>query len=338
MSDRSKRAYDWIDIKTKRMGQWIDRAVKKQWFRILILIMAASISAIGYQQSEGTFLRSVSPELFGIVITAVLIDAVNEWRQERERKQILIAQLGSERRDVTELAVIELRNREWLYDGSLTKVNIRKANLDNADLFKADLGEVDLTNAKLNGASLEGANLGRAILMGAELVQANLKQARLNGARLDRAVMDGTDLTGAWLKDANLEEVSLIVKNVCGYDVPTVLNGAHLEGASLVEARLAGAFLSLAHLDGADLLWVNLDNADLTGACLRGVRNWTIDQLDQAGSKAGATMPDGEQLGSNETSGPLAYQCVKGRNFEEWRGGYLASNGGTVADVRDPKN
>ena len=98
--------------------------------------------------------RGMGPELAGIVIAAVTVNALAERRQEEERKKILISQLGSQYRDVTELAVIELKNREWLYDGSLSGARLWRANLSGARLWRANLSEADLRGANLSGAVL----------------------------------------------------------------------------------------------------------------------------------------------------------------------------------------
>ena len=165
-----------------------------------------------------------------------------------------------------------------------------------------------------------------------------MTRTRLRGANLQRAMLHGADLIGARMEGANLEAASFIEWRESEFAVQTNLSGAHLEGASLAEAQLASALLSLAHLDRVDLFYTNMERADLTGACLDGVRNWSISQLDTAGSKVGATMPDGERLEGNEESGPLAFQPVQGRNYEMWREFYLREQGGQVNDIRNPKN
>ena len=338
MRTRSDRTYEWIEKKTERLSQWLDRLIEKHWFRILILLIAAGISLWGYRQSEGAFLRSIAPEMFGIVMTVVIIDGVNEWRQTQERKQILIAQLGSHRRDVTELALIELRNRDWLYDGSLSTVILRGADLEGAAMSGAVLFEAHLSFAKLNGAKLIEAKLEHATLTGSELKRAEMSRARLKGAKLEGAKFDGADLIGALMEGANLEEASFNEWREGEFPVPTNLGGAHLEGAKLAEAQLKNALMSQARLDKADLYYTNLEQADLRGACLHGVMNWSISQLDAAGSKAGATMPDGERLGIDEESGPLAFQPVIGRNYKRWRESYLQEHEGEAHYIRDPKN
>jgi hypothetical protein len=70
------------------------------------------------------------------------------------------------------------------------------------------------------------------------------------------------------------------------------LSGADLSGADLSGAVLSYANLSDANLRDANLRDANLSNANLSNANLSGARNWTNQQLAQAGSLVGATLPD----------------------------------------------
>jgi uncharacterized protein YjbI with pentapeptide repeats len=71
------------------------------------------------------------------------------------------------------------------------------------------------------------------------------------------------------------------------------LRCANLDLASLDSADLTAAFLSGTQLEGATLTNTDLTNAFLKDANLSNVRNWTNQQLAQAESLVGATMPDG---------------------------------------------
>jgi hypothetical protein len=78
------------------------------------------------------------------------------------------------------------------------------------------------------------------------------------------------------------------------------LGGARLLGADLRAARLGRAHPGKAFLRWADLFRANLKEADLRGAYLRGAKLWqargsTEEQLMEAGSLEGATMPDGQK-------------------------------------------
>lgn len=120
-----------------------------------------------------------------------------------------------------------------------------------------------LTDGSLRGAFLGGANLEEAIL----------QAANLQGAELW-----SSNLQGAYLVSANLQEAVLAVAN--------------LQGANLVKVNLARAILVGAKLQGAKMQEANLEGAKLQGANLEGAKV-TYDQLSEAKTLEGATMPDG---------------------------------------------
>jgi uncharacterized protein YjbI with pentapeptide repeats len=126
---------------------------------------------------------------------------------------------------------------------------------------------IDLSDANLGFANLSGANLSHADLYGANLIGANLGFADLSGANLSHA-----DLIGANLGFADLSR------------------------ADLSDANLGGARLYGADLSDADLSHADLGAARLYGANLRNAEGWTNEQLAQAFSLLGATLPDGTKM------------------------------------------
>lgn len=111
-----------------------------------------------------TTLKSVGPELAGIVISVVTIDYLNKRRQDEQLKKQLILQMGSRHNDVTDTAIRALKSYGWLFDGSLKGARLEGANLQG----------VRLDDANLERALLFAANLGEA-----KLIRANLKKAHL---------------------------------------------------------------------------------------------------------------------------------------------------------------
>jgi hypothetical protein len=101
------------------------------------------------------------------------------------------------------------------------------------------------------------------------------------------------------------------------------LSGANLIDANLIDANLSGASLSGADLSDADLSDADLSDADLSGANLTSAnlfepRGWTEDQLSEARTLRGATMPDGQILQGDEVpDGPTFDDWLKSRNREE---------------------
>ena len=124
-----------------------------------------------------------------------------------------------------------------------------------------------------------------------------LHELHENG-HLDKARLGRADLREAWLSEVNLERVDLSGVVLSGATLFWVnliradLRGADLRGARLHEADLEGADLEGADLEWADLKGANLSKANLECANLSGA-NVTDEQLAQAKSLKGATMPDG---------------------------------------------
>jgi Pentapeptide repeats (8 copies) len=117
------------------------------------------------------------------------------------------------------------------------------------------------------------------------LRRADLRDASLSGVNLSGADLSDADLSGANLRFTLLQGIVLSGANLSGADLRFALFLSH---ADLIGANLSGADLRSADLRGADLRSAYLERADLTSA-----ENWTNQQLAQAGSLVGATMPDG---------------------------------------------
>lgn len=343
MGDKSERAYWWIDARANALSKWIDA----NRGRLLLIAVFAWMGIWGLLlegredlDTFGRLIRGMGPELAGIVIAAVTIDALAERRQRQSRKKQLIRQLGSKYRDVTEMALLELRHEGWLDDGSLRGVNLTGANLSGANLidanlsdvtfWQADLSEAFLMDARLPRSNFNSANLRNAIARGADLREANLEfanlaQIHLEGADLHGARLWRPNLGGVHLDDANLSNARLVE--------------ADLIRASLCRANLEMAYLHLARLDRADLPGANLNGATLSGASLREVdltraQNWSIGQLASAEALEGAIMPDGAQLRQEGTENR---ERIDGLTFGEWKAQYLATHGGDESDIRDPR-
>jgi Pentapeptide repeats (8 copies) len=153
---------------------------------------------------------------------------------------------------------------------SSTLTAVRQLDGDRKGILLQFLYESNLIRGFDPIISLRRADLRDASLSGANLSGADLSDADLSGANLRFTLLQGTVLSGANLRGANLRFALLL-----SY---ADLSGANLSGADLRSADLRGARLSS----------TNLERADLTSA-----ENWTNQQLAQAGSLVGATMPDG---------------------------------------------
>jgi hypothetical protein len=138
-------------------------------------------------------------------------------------------------------------------------------------LYEASLLEKERPIINLSGVRLRGGNLSQL-----DLSEAYLGGADLSGADLSDVVLVDADLSGAELFGANI-------------------NFAILRDADLSESYLVGTNLRAADLSGANLRDAILSEADLSSANLRDARGVTDEQLDQAASLEGATMPDGSK-------------------------------------------
>ncbi len=110
-----------------------------------------------------SFYTDVSVDCISTAIAILVIDKLNENRQQSIIKAQLIREMGSPDNGIALRAVKELEAKGHLFDGSLRNAYLIRANLRNANLEKADL----------QGAVLQEANL----------FQANLKESNLSGAR-----------------------------------------------------------------------------------------------------------------------------------------------------------
>jgi uncharacterized protein YjbI with pentapeptide repeats len=169
--------------------------------------------------------------------------------------------------------------------------------------------QIDLSGADLSGADLSGATLNNVTLTDAFLAGANLRDARLNKANLSYASVFEANLSNAVVLAANLRHTDLSYSDLSGANLSSWANftestargeeernkmkriGANVVGAgNLSEAAdLSGADLSGADLSGADLRDAVLIDANLSNARV------SIEQLDQASSLEGATMPNGQK-------------------------------------------
>ncbi len=237
----------------------IQRNLKKSWnnfvkwwtitkiLGFVSLLLGVSGLLVGYipplaNKGVEDIRQRISPTLFGIGVTVLLIGTANEQLATREEKKRLISQMGSQDHGFALEAVRLLRARGWLYDGSLRNASLMEANLDGADMDRANL----------SGASLNLANLSGARLTAAGLIMAKLIKAQLSGANLIGSMLTGADLSGANLVIANLSGADLISVN---------LAGANLREATLSEADLSGANLCRAHLNRANLVGARLSGA-----------------------------------------------------------------------------
>jgi hypothetical protein len=132
----------------------------------------------------------------------------------------------------------------------------------------------------------------------AEFLSTPVESVGRTQTQLNKADLRGANVSGAYLFGANLRGTDLRGAILRSHLMSADLSWTYLNGADL-RANLISADLSDADLSGADLGGARLD-----GANLKGVRGCTDDQLAQAQSLDGATMPNGQKyeewLGTRE--------------------------------------
>ena len=180
-------------------------------------------------------------------------------RLARARTLVVLDALGSNRQDRVLRFLEETELIQFRPQDRPPIISLKYASLRNLELTgKQLLRNTDLTQATLSGG--------------------DLSEAHLEGTDLSGAHLGGADLTGAYLEDAKLSGA---------YLYGTDLSGADLSGADLSDAE--GRFES-----GARMIRTRLDGADLSGADLTNAKV-TEEQLQDAESLKGATMPDGQK-------------------------------------------
>jgi uncharacterized protein YjbI with pentapeptide repeats len=210
---------------------------------------------------------------------------------------------------------------------------LRRAQLSGADLRGARLGrhEGEEGGADLSYALLSRARLSRADLRGATLFEANLRRADLTEANLAEANLAKSDLSGANLRWANLRNADVMVGGLIG----ATLHGANLRWADLSWADLRRADFEAANLRGAELRGVDLRQAKLDQADLRRANlEWakvSPEQLGQAISLDGATLPDGSEYAGYPQVQPARQDSVHrdtGQRPAGWGGREPREEGG----------
>jgi uncharacterized protein YjbI with pentapeptide repeats len=138
------------------------------------------------------------------------------------------------------------------------------------------------------------------------IINIRLERCYLVRADLERVDLSEADLSYANLKQAELREASLLSAKLRLAN----LNSADLEVANLRQADLRQASLFNAKLGEADL-----SQADLSGANLSQAKNWTHQQLAQATSLVGATLPYGKVMTDKDWE---KFQKQNGPSEETW--------------------
>lgn len=176
-----------------------------------------------------TFYENIHAELIGIGVTVLILGNANQAIRIKQEKRRLILQMGSPDNAFVKEAVRQLRERGWLFDGTVRGVYLRKANLQGVNLVQSNLKGADLYLANLKKAELRHIILESADLRRAELEDADLSQAKLMKVDLRSTHLNHTDFSFTFLNSADFRFAKIYM---------AIFNGAHLDKASLCSVDL----------------------------------------------------------------------------------------------------
>jgi uncharacterized protein YjbI with pentapeptide repeats len=178
-----------------------------------------------------------------------------------------------------------------LNGADLSGINLHNNNLSGGDSFSftASYSQiVSIETEPKKAANLSGTILSNANLEHAFLWYTDLSETDLSDTNLSYAYLGGTDLSNANLQYANLSHATFA--------------GADLSGADLSIADVSGTdpskepkFSKNVDMSSTILKDTNLSGANLSEVNLSDAKEVTEDQLAQAKSLKGATMPDGQK-------------------------------------------
>jgi uncharacterized protein YjbI with pentapeptide repeats len=235
------------------------------WLQLLIVPLVLAFIALVFQRANSRTEQQIALDKQREDLLQVYLDRMAELLlKEKLRSSAVDAEVRNVARVRTITVLAQLNGRRighvftFLREAGLVSTT---SNDNVVDLRGADLGTVNWSHANMGGAYLPEAYMPGANLSDTDLSEANLSEAYLREADLSKAFLCGINLCGAGL------------------------SGANFSGANLTDANLSGAFL-----DGA-----NFSGATLIGAKLSGTKV-DLEQLKQAKSLKGATMPDGSKL------------------------------------------
>jgi len=209
-----------------------------------VAIISIGLSFFDNRVSWGSLLQNFGTEMAGAIAIYFLLEIFLGIRQ---KKEVLIEQMGSKLKDTAINATDELRKKGWLVDGALEGANLEEANLEGASLWRANLTHAYLGQANLKNAHLLEANLQSTRLIGANLQGAYLREANLQRAILRKANLQNTDFRYAILRDADFFNADLsdaVFRNAILERVDfgeAILLRANLEGSDLTDVQLNGA-------------------------------------------------------------------------------------------------
>lgn len=134
-----------------------------------------------------SFLYDLAPEGVGIIFTVLVLNRLDQIREDRQTRERLIREAHSRYNQFALQAIEELRVLGWLEDGRLRGHELRGSDWTGANLYQADLRDCDLMRTKFHDADLYGTNLSGARVLEEQLMHAKtMRYATMpNGEKYD---------------------------------------------------------------------------------------------------------------------------------------------------------
>lgn len=177
-----------MSIRPRPVGRFRRAFQDNEWLYFVVglmggLLIPQMFQLINTQTAE--FLQSLVPEALGIAFTIVILDRLDQRREDRMLKERLLRQIHSRYNPMALAGIEELRMMGFLESGDLRGLSLRGANWLDANLYRADLTESDLTNVKFDKADLVEANLTNAKISEEQMVVTDimLKATMPDGTR-----------------------------------------------------------------------------------------------------------------------------------------------------------
>jgi uncharacterized protein YjbI with pentapeptide repeats len=240
------------------------------WLQLLIIPSVLAVAALLFNAQSTQTQLDITTDNQREAALQTYIDKMSELLLDGKLR---MSEADSEIRSVARTRTLStLRQLDGTRKGQVLQFLHESRLISGANAVIA-LQEANLEETRLHGADLQGANLEATRLHGADLHWTNLEATRLHGADLQGANLQGVILASADLSRADLSRANLSEANLLLADLSRAnLSGANFTRANLEATNLEGAFLSGANFSGAVV---------------------TQEQLAQAASLTGATMPDG---------------------------------------------
>jgi uncharacterized protein YjbI with pentapeptide repeats len=272
--------FDWTGFKSKTLWDWLNL------LGVFAIPAVVGLGTVWFTTQQGKVSDRENKDNQRETALQAYIDKMSELLLDKNLRE---SAEDAEVRKITRVRTLTVLPRLDAVRKKSVLQFLYEAGLIEKDKYIVDLKGADLSGAFLYIANLSGANLTNVDLSGAYLDIANLQGATLSSANLSAAKLWSVDLRGADLREAYLSDANLRDAHLNGAD----LSGAHLRDAHLNGAHLSGANLTNANLSGAFLFKTNFRGANLNGADLSNVNLYFTEQLEQAYSLQGTTMPNG---------------------------------------------